>query len=83
MATRGRNDGVRDLVGCPSCRLRFTAAAAAYLAACPQCGQPPQSIPGPEAAVGFRLFVVEDGPRELPEAVAVSIPIPDPGAGRP
>jgi len=26
--------------------------------------------------LGFRLFVLEDEPRELPEAVAVSIPIP-------
>jgi hypothetical protein len=79
---RGRNAGVREHVGCPSCRLRFTAAAAAYLTTCPECGRPPQSIADPEAVVGFRLFVVEDVPRELPEAVAVSLPIPDPGAGR-
>ena len=74
--------GVREHVGCPSCRLRFTPAAAAYLVTCPECGRPPQPIAGAEAVVGFRLFDVEDGPRELPEAVAVSIPIPDPGPGR-
>lgn len=70
-------------VGCPSCRLRFTAATASYLVACPECDRPPQLIAGAEGVVGFRLFVVEDVPGEMPEAVAVSMPIPDPGAGRP
>jgi hypothetical protein len=69
-------------VCCPSCRLRFTPAAAAYLAACPECGEPPQPIAGLERSVGFRLFRLEDLPHSLPEAVAVSIPVPDPGAGR-
>ena len=69
-------------VGCPSCRLRFTAAAAAYLVACPECGRPPQQIAGAEGLVGFRLFVVEDVPGEMPEAVAVSIQVQDPDAGR-
>ena len=69
-------------VGCPSCRLRFTSAAAAYLVVCPECGRAPQPIAGAEGVVGFRLFVLEDVPCELPEAVAASIPIPDPGGGR-
>jgi hypothetical protein len=69
-------------VGCPNCRLRFTSAAAAYLVACPECGRPPQQIAGAEGVLGFRLFVLEDVPQALPEAVAVSIPIPDPGAAR-
>lgn len=69
-------------VGCSHCRLRFTTAASAYLLACPECGRPPQPIVGAEAAVGFRLFVLEDVPREPSEAVAVSFPIPDPGGGR-
>lgn len=69
-------------VGCPSCRLRFTPAAAACLVACPECGRPPQPMVGAERAVGFRLFVLEDVPPALPEAVAVSIPIVDPGGGR-
>jgi hypothetical protein len=68
-------------VGCSSCRLRFTTAAA-YLVACPQCGRPPQPITGAEGVLGFRLFVLEDVPQELPEAVAVSMPVPDPGARR-
>jgi hypothetical protein len=61
--------------------LRFTAAAAAYLVACPKCGRPPKAIAGAQGLVGFKLFVLEDAPEVLPEAVAVSIPIPDPGAG--
>jgi hypothetical protein len=69
-------------VGCSNCRVRFSAAAAAYLVACPECGQAPQQIPGAEGVVGFRLFGVEDLPQELPEAVAVAIPIQDPGEGR-
>jgi hypothetical protein len=68
-------------IGCPSCRLRFSAAAAAYLVACPECGRPPQPITGEQGVVGFRLFVLEDTPPELPEAVSVSIPIRDPESG--
>lgn len=66
-------------VGCPSCRLRFTSSTAASLAACPECGRAPQSIVGAEGVVGFRLFIVEDLPYDLPEAVAVSLPVPDLG----
>jgi hypothetical protein len=68
-------------VGCPTCRLRFSAASAAYLVACPECGRPLEPIAGAERVVGFRLFAIEDAPQELPEAVAVSIRIPDPGIG--
>lgn len=66
-------------VGCPSCRLRFAAAAPEYLVACPECGRPPQLIAGAEGVLGFRLFVVEDVPVEELEALAVSMPIPGPG----
>ena len=69
-------------VCCPDCRLRFTAAAAAYLPACPQCGEPPQTMINPESAVGYRLLKLDDVPHSLPEAVAVSIPIPDPSKSR-
>jgi hypothetical protein len=64
---------------CPECRLRFTPAVAAYLAACPECGEPlrASSLRG---AVGFRIFRVEDVPRPLPRAVAVSVPVPGPPA---
>jgi hypothetical protein len=65
-------------VCCPRCRLRFTAAASAYIAACPECGEPPQQITS-ESALGFRLVGPEDLPIELPQAVAVSIPLPEPG----
>ena len=60
---------------CPSCRLRFASAAAAYLVACPECGRAAQPIAGAEGLVGFRLFIVEDLPYEPPEAVAVSLPV--------
>jgi hypothetical protein len=69
-------------VGCPNCRLRFTGAASAYLVACPECGLAPQAIVDAQSVVGFRLFVLEDVPPERPEALAVAIPFPDPGAGR-
>ena len=67
---------------CPDCRLRFTPAAAAHLGACPDCGEPlrASSLRG---TVGFRIVTLEDVPHSLPQAVAVSIPIPDPGGARP
>ena len=68
-------------VCCPRCRLRFTPAAAAHLAACPECGEPPQPIASLESSVGFRLFRFEDLPHPLPEAAAVPIPVPDPAQG--
>jgi hypothetical protein len=65
-------------VCCPSCRLRFTRASAAYLVACPQCGEPPQPIAG-ELAFGFRLLTDGDRSETLPHAVAVAMPIHGPG----
>jgi hypothetical protein len=70
-------------VCCPDCRLRFTPAAVAYLVACPECGEPPQTLAGLEGMVGFRLFRPHAVPHSLSEAVAVSLPIPDPAGGRP
>lgn len=67
---------------CPDCRLRFTPAAAAYLPACPACGEPLQTLDGFDGAVGFRLFRLDDAPHSLPQAAAVSMPIPDPGSRR-
>ncbi len=69
-------------VSCPDCRLRFTPAAAACLAACPACGETLQTLPGPGGAVGFRLFRLDDVPQSLPEAIAVAMPTPGPHAGR-
>jgi hypothetical protein len=67
---------------CPSCRLRFASAAAAYLMICPECCQPVEATLGAQDVIGFRLFAPEDVPHELPEAVAVSIPVPDPRGDR-
>jgi hypothetical protein len=66
---------------CPRCRLRFSPAAGAYLVACPECGELPQSS-SLEATVGFRMFRLEHGANSLPEAVAVSLLIPEPGGAR-
>lgn len=64
-------------VCCPSCRLRFTRAAAAYLVACPECGQPPQPVPSAERVVGFRLVADDydyDDSDVAPAAIAVALP---------
>ena len=67
-------------VCCPSCRLRFTHAAAAYLMACPECGSPPQSATNAEGLLGFRLFSHDEHVEALPDpvavAVAVALPVP-------
>lgn len=60
-------------VCCPACRVRFTPAAAAYIIACPECGDSPQRIASLECSFGFRLVGPEDLPHELPYATAVSI----------
>jgi len=65
---------------CPACRLRFTHAAAAYLTACPECGDSLQPIDSLERTFGFRLVGPEDLPHELPYATAVSITFPEPRA---
>ncbi len=67
---------------CPACRLRFTPAAAAYVIACPECGDPPQPIDSLELTFGFRLIGPEDLPYELPYAIARSVALPKPGARR-
>lgn len=69
-------------VACPCCQLRFTPATAAHLLACPECGRSPQLMSAAEGVIGFRLFIPADVPNPLPHAIAVSIPLPDPGAGR-
>jgi hypothetical protein len=65
---------------CPRCRLRFTPAAAAYIIACPECGDSPQTMASLERTLGFRLVGPEDLPHKLPYATAVSITLPEPGA---
>jgi predicted RNA-binding Zn-ribbon protein involved in translation (DUF1610 family) len=70
-------------VCCPSCRLRFTPAAAAYIIACPECGDPPLAIASLERTFGYRIVGPEDLPHELPHAAAVSLTFPDPCGARP
>jgi hypothetical protein len=67
---------------CPGCRLRFTPDLAAYLPACPVCGEALKSLAGPDQVVGLRLFSLEDirSPDDThpsPEALAVPMPDPD------
>ena len=58
---------------CHHCRVRFSAEAATYLLACPECERPTARVQGPESLIGFRLFdpldltdVVVDGRRVSP-----------------
>jgi hypothetical protein len=76
--TFDQKGSVMTQVCCPRCRLRFTPAAAACIVACPECGEPPHQITS-QSAVGFRLLGPEDLPIELPQAAALSIPVPEPG----
>jgi hypothetical protein len=69
-------------VSCPDCRLRFTPAAASYLPACPNCGEPLTRLGGPAEVIGFRLYELDDALQSLPEALEVAMPAPDPHAGR-
>jgi len=63
---------------CSHCRLRFAAVASAYIKACPKCGETPRQI-SLQGCLGFRLFGPDDLPREPPQTLAVSVPIPGPG----
>ena len=77
-----RKGSVMAPVWCPSCRLRFTPGAAAYLVSCPECGGPLERVARFERAVGFRLFGPQDLPHSVPRAVAVSIPLPESSRAR-
>ncbi len=63
---------------CPGCRLRFAPALAAHLSFCPRCGQPVEALSSPNAAFGLRLYTPDDGPRPMPQASAMALPVPDP-----
>jgi hypothetical protein len=67
--------GAMTHVCCPRCRLRFTPAAA-YISACPQCGDAPQAIVSLEGTFGFRLVGPEDLSEVFLDAVAVSLTDP-------
>jgi hypothetical protein len=66
-------------LSCPSCRLRFTAAATAMITTCPDCGRHLESVISAEDTVGFRLFAPLDPQPELPMAVEATLPIHDLG----
>jgi hypothetical protein len=68
---------------CPDCRLRFPPAVAAYLPACPACGEALQHLARLDQAVGFRLYRLDDVQHSLPEAVEMAMPTSDLDAGRP
>jgi hypothetical protein len=63
---------------CPSCRLRFSRAAAAHLDACPQCAQPLDRTLSATSALGYRLFDPADPRPALPVAGAMALPLPSP-----
>lgn len=66
-------------VCCPSCRLRFNRAAAAYLVSCPQCGAPLLPV-ATEHVLGFQLLTDDDRSETLPHAIAVALPVDRPGS---
>jgi predicted nucleic acid-binding Zn-ribbon protein len=70
-------------VSCPSCRLRFTSAAAAILTTCPACGTELQAVTSAEALLGYRLFEPFEAEPALPIAVEVALPTDDLRPDRP
>jgi len=61
-------------LSCPSCRLRFTPAAAARLTTCPECGRFLQVAMSAEEILGHRLFDPSDSPAALPVAAEMALP---------
>ncbi len=68
-------------VACPDCRLRFAADTAAYLVACPCCGELLLTQCRPGDVLGYQLYrpadVPTDAARSFAEAIAVAMPTPD------
>jgi hypothetical protein len=69
-------------VSCPSCRLRFGAAATAILSTCPECGRHLEPATSAEDTLGFSLYAPTDARPILPMAVEAAVPIDGPRAGR-
>ena len=69
-------------LSCPSCRLRFTAAATATTTTCPACGLHLEEVISAEDTLGFRLFTPPDPQPELPMAVEAALPVHDPDRKR-
>jgi hypothetical protein len=61
-------------VSCPSCRLRFGAAASAVLTTCPECGRPLEPAASATATLGFQLFAPTDLPLAPPMAIEAVLP---------
>jgi DNA-binding helix-hairpin-helix protein with protein kinase domain len=66
---------------CPTCRLRFTHAAAAHLVNCPSCQAPLQVATTAAQALGDRLADAVALPADAPIAIPVAIPVALPLAG--
>lgn len=66
-------------VCCPGCGVRFSRASAVNLVACPECGGPPQSVPGAEYVLGYRLASASADHVADDTAVAVAMPRPSEG----
>ena len=64
-------------MSCPSCRLRFTAAATATITTCPDCGRHLEPVISAEDTLGFRLFTPLDPQPEMPMAVEAALPVHD------
>jgi hypothetical protein len=64
-------------LSCPSCRLRFTAAATATITTCPDCGRHLEAVASAEDTLGLRLFTPLDPQRDLPMAAEAALPIDD------
>ncbi len=70
-------------VSCPDCRLRFAADTAAYLVACPCCGELLLTQCTPGDVLGYQLYRPADGSPSFAEAIAVALPTPDQQRERP
>jgi hypothetical protein len=66
-----------DRACCRPCRVRFTVLGESYLTACPECGRS-LTASAPGHLLGFRLFDPLHATDVLPQALAVSLPVPPP-----
>jgi predicted nucleic acid-binding Zn-ribbon protein len=61
---------------CPSCRVRFSRAAAAVLEACPSCGDKLHVLDAAHDVIGFRLATDAPEAQVLSAALAASLRVP-------
>lgn len=67
---------------CQHCRVRFSAEAATYLIACPECEKPTTQVDDPQRLLGFRLYDQLDLTDIVPEGPEVSPAEPGPTGER-